>query len=333
MFLILGHVWFCPKSLWSHLVHGKGPWYLVIFGLVQKVLKTFGPHQNDLDILCLISVTNPEACIMDQIHYWMFCSGSNIKDVLAWTKSLLDVLDMTKGLLPWIRFSSLATLKTKISLVCFVDSRLSGFKSFYCIWLHPVSVGTYAIFNTSCKVFCWGAQTLVVVWGLSFSMTCGILLPQLGTEPLSPALQGRFLASGPPARSQDSNLHCIISKPMLQFGFPGSSAGKESSCNARDSSSISESGRSPGEGIGYPLQCSWSSLVAQMVNNLPAVREIWVWSLGWEDPLEEGMATHSSILPGQSPWTEEPGGLQSMGLQRVRHNWATKHCITSCCWC
>ena len=52
----------------------------------------------------------------------------------------------------------------------------------------------------------------------------------------------------------------------------------------------------PGEGIGYTLQYSWASLVAQMVKNLPAMRETWVRSLGWEDPLEEGMATHSSIL-------------------------------------
>ena len=59
---------------------------------------------------------------------------------------------------------------------------------------------------------------------------------------------------------------------------------------------IPESGRYPGEGIGYPLQDSWTSLVAQMVKNLPALRETWVQSLNWEDPLEEGMATHSSIL-------------------------------------
>ena len=59
--------------------------------------------------------------------------------------------------------------------------------------------------------------------------------------------------------------------------------------------------------------------------NLPAVRETWVRSLGWEDPLEEGMATHSSILAWRIPWTEEPGGLQSMGSQRVGHNWAIKH--------
>ena len=55
-------------------------------------------------------------------------------------------------------------------------------------------------------------------------------------------------------------------------------------------------GRFPGEGIGYPLQYSWASLVAQMVKNPPAMRETWIQSLGWEDPLEEGMATHSSIL-------------------------------------
>ena len=64
---------------------------------------------------------------------------------------------------------------------------------------------------------------------------------------------------------------------------------------------IPESGRSLGEEIGYPLQCSWASLVAQMVKNPPAIRETWVRSLGWEDPLEEGMATHSSILAWRIP--------------------------------
>ena len=62
-----------------------------------------------------------------------------------------------------------------------------------------------------------------------------------------------------------------------------------------------------------------SSLVAQMVKNLPAVQEIWVRSLGQEDPLGKGMATHSSILAWRIPWAEKPGGLQSTGLQRVRH--------------
>ena len=66
------------------------------------------------------------------------------------------------------------------------------------------------------------------------------------------------------------------------------------------------------------------SLVAQMVKNLPAVWETQVWSLGQEAPLEKGIATHSSILAWRIPWTVEPGGLQSMRLQRVGHSWATK---------
>ena len=60
-----------------------------------------------------------------------------------------------------------------------------------------------------------------------------------------------------------------------------------------------------------------ASLVAQLVKNLLAVQESWIWSLGWEDPLEKEMATHSSILAWKIPWTEEPGGLQSMGLQEL----------------
>ena len=94
--------------------------------------------------------------------------------------------------------------------------------------------------------------------------------------------------------------------------FPGSSAGKESFCNAGDSGLILGLERSPGEGIGYPLQYSWASLVAQMVKNSPAMWKTWVRSLGWQDPLEEGMETYSSILAwripmdrclaGYSPW-------------------------------
>ena len=83
---------------------------------------------------------------------------------------------------------------------------------------------------------------------------------------------------------------------------------------------IPELGRSPGDGIGYLLQYSWAPLAAQMVKNPPAMWETWVQSLGWEDPLEEDMATHSSILAQRIPWTEEPGGLQSMGLQRAGHD-------------
>ena len=72
-------------------------------------------------------------------------------------------------------------------------------------------------------------------------------------------------------------------------------------------------GRSPGEGIDYPLQYSWTSLVAQLVKNPPAMRETWVQSLGWEDALEKGTATHSSILAWGIPWTIH-------GLQRVGHD-------------
>ena len=83
--------------------------------------------------------------------------------------------------------------------------------------------------------------------------------------------------------------------------FPDGSAGKESAYDARDPSSVPGLGRSPGEGIGYPLQYSWSSLVAQLVKNLPTMQETWVRSLAWEDPLEKGKATHSSILPWRIP--------------------------------
>ena len=67
----------------------------------------------------------------------------------------------------------------------------------------------------------------------------------------------------------------------------------------------------------------WASLVAQWVKRLPTMRETWVQSLGWEDSLEKEMATHSSTLAWKSPWTEKPGRLQSMGSQRVRHDWET----------
>ena len=87
----------------------------------------------------------------------------------------------------------------------------------------------------------------------------------------------------------------------------------------------------PGAGIGYPLQYSWASLVAQTVKNLPAMRETWVRSLDWEDLLEEGMATYSNILPWKVAWTEEPGKLRSMRLQRVEHHWSDWACTTQHC--
>ena len=99
-----------------------------------------------------------------------------------------------------------------------------------------------------------------------------------------------------------------------------SSVSKESTCNAGDPRSIPGLGRFPGEGIGHPLHYSWASLVAQLVKNPPAMGETWVPSLGWEDPLEKEMATHSSILARKISWTEEHGGLLSMGSQRVGHD-------------
>ena len=98
--------------------------------------------------------------------------------------------------------------------------------------------------------------------------------------------------------------------------IPCSSVGKESTCNAGDLGSTPGLGRSTGEGMGYLLQYSWASLVAQLVNNPPAIWGTWVQSLGWEGPLEKGKAIHSSILAWRVPWT-----IQSMRSQRVRHDW------------
>ena len=113
-------------------------------------------------------------------------------------------------------------------------------------------------------------------------------------------------------------------KPNQTFfgslGFPVSSAGKESVCNAGDPGSIPGLGRCPEQGIGHLLQYSWASLVAQLVKNLPAVQKTWVQSLGQEDPLEEDMQPIPVFLLGEPPWTEVPGQLQSMGSQRVGHD-------------
>ena len=87
------------------------------------------------------------------------------------------------------------------------------------------------------------------------------------------------------------------------MGFPDSSVDKESTCNIGDPSLIPGLGRSAEEGIGYPLQYSWASLMAQLVKNLPVMQETWVRSVGWEDPLEKGKATHSRIQAWRIPWT------------------------------
>ena len=115
--------------------------------------------------------------------------------------------------------------------------------------------------------------------------------------------------------SMDESLNILQLQLHRDGRLPGSSAGKESTCNAGDSDSIPALGRSPGEDTGYPLKYSWAFLVAQMVQNLPAMWETWVQSLGWEDPLEEGMATHSSVLAWRIPMDR-------------RVWWATVHGVT-----
>ena len=120
-------------------------------------------------------------------------------------------------------------------------------------------------------------------------------------------------------------LHYICdSWEPLTLGFRGSSAGKESVCKAGDPRSIPGLRRSPGEGIGYPLQYFGASLVAQRVKNSPAMQETWIQFLGWEDALEEGWQHTPVFLPRESPCTDKPGGLQSIGLQGVRHDRVTK---------
>ena len=93
-------------------------------------------------------------------------------------------------------------------------------------------------------------------------------------------------------------------------GFPGGSAAKETACNAGDPGLIPGSGRSPAEGMGYPLQYSWAPLVAQLVKNLPAMLETWVPSLGWEDPWRRERLPTPGFWPGEShglysPWSRK----------------------------
>ena len=88
---------------------------------------------------------------------------------------------------------------------------------------------------------------------------------------------------------------------IILMGFPDTSVGKESTCNAGDPGSIPWTGRLAGEGVGYPFQYSWAPLVAQLVKNLPAMRETWVRLLAWEDPLEK--------IPTPVFWPGEVHGL------------------------
>ena len=123
-------------------------------------------------------------------------------------------------------------------------------------------------------------------------------------------------------------LECLKFAPLsvCLLDFPNGSVGKESACNAGDPGSIPGLERSAGEGIGYPLQYSWSSLVAQVVKNQPAMQETWVRSLGWEDVLEKGKATHSSILAWRIPW------CIVHGVAKSRTRLSNFHFLHPCLW-
>ena len=109
-----------------------------------------------------------------------------------------------------------------------------------------------------------------------------------------------------------THTHRLLNSCGYRFHcFPCGSAGKDSACSAGEPGSVPRSGRSTGEGVGYPLQYSRDSLVAQLVKNLPTRRETWIQSLGLEDPLEKGAAIHSSI----PAWR--------IRSQSVRHDWVT----------
>ena len=130
-------------------------------------------------------------------------------------------------------------------------------------------------------------------------------IPDPGIKPVSPALAGRFftpelLGSLTTSMSTDSTNRFSL---LWQGKSPADLEGKES------------------DEVRY-LFPNRASAVAQMVKTLPTTQETWVPSLGWDDSLEKGIATHSSIIVWRVPWTEEPGRLQSIGLQRIRHDWA-----------
>ena len=116
------------------------------------------------------------------------------------------------------------------------------------------------------------------------------------------------------------SLHLVfyVSLSYVHYHRSYSSVGKDSACNAGDLSLIPGWGRAAGEGISYPLQYSWASLVAQLLKNLPAMWETWVRSLGREHPLEKGTAPYSRILAWRIPWV-----VRTMGLQRARRHRAT----------
>ena len=121
------------------------------------------------------------------------------------------------------------------------------------------------------------------------------------TEQLTHTQPLLTLKPAPPGFPVSENHNSIFVVAQTHWHFPDSSVGKEPTCNAGDPGSIPGSGRPAGEGIGYALQYSWVFLMSLLVSNWPAMRETWVPALSWEDPLQKGKATHSSILTWRVP--------------------------------
>ena len=146
-------------------------------------------------------------------------------------------------------------------------------------------------------------------------------LPNPGMEPRSPTLQANSLPSEPPGKPKNTG---VGSLSLLSGTFSTQELNQGLLHCRKILYQLSYQGN-PNYIYILPrwwiYMYVWASLVAQLIKSLPAMQETWVWSLSWEDPLEKGMATHFSILAWRIPWTEKPGGLQSMGSKRVGHDW------------
>ena len=174
-------------------------------------------------------------------------------------------------------------------------------------WTSPLM--SVAIPPSSLDALKVSLQVLLILWLHCLSLSHWVLF-------LMPF--HAFSSSGYPLHYSQLLIFHSVASP---WGFPGSLAGKESTYNAEDPGLIPGSGRSPGEVIGYPLQYSWASLVAQMVKNLPAMWETWIRSLGWENPLKNSTATHSSILAWRIPrdigaWWTTVHGVADLDLTK-----------------
>ena len=152
-------------------------------------------------------------------------------------------------------------------------------------------------YMTAGKTIALTRETFVgKVMSLLFNMLSGLVTTFLLSSK-------RLLISCLQSPSAVININCLCINCLFVKGQPHIAVGKEPTCNAGDPGLIPVSGWSAGEGIGYPLQYSWASLMAQLVKSPPTMWEAWDWSLGWKEPLEKGMDIHSSILAWRIPWT------------------------------